>query len=212
MKQELKRMWTSSILSACGFILLGLFLLLKPETTISMISYILGTIILLLGAFAFARYIKNREIGGMFNFNLVYGIICVVAGLVLVFNPTALASLIPFVLGIFIVVNSALKVQYAVELKHYDNKMWMTTLILSFITLVCGVILIFNPFEGAVVLTQVIGIFIIIYSVLDVIECYIIKKNLKGIQKLVEEVDNIKEAVIEEPKQSSKKKKKPEKE
>lgn len=205
MKQELKRMWTSSILSACGFIVLGLFLLFKPETTISMISYVLGTIILLLGAFAFIRYFQNREIGGMFNFNLVYGIICIVAGLVLVFNPTALASLIPFILGIFIVVNSALKVQYAIELKQYNNKMWMTTLILSFITLVFGVVLIFNPFEGAVVLTQVIGIFVILYSVLDVIECYIIKKNLKGIQKLVEEVGEIKEAVIEETTEKSKK-------
>ena len=116
------------------------------------------------------------------------------------------------ILGIFIVVNSALKVQYAIELKQYNNKMWMTTLILSFITLVFGVVLIFNPFEGAVVLTQVIGIFIILYSVLDVIECYIIKKNLKGIQKLVEEVGEIKEAVIEETTEKSKKKKKTEKE
>jgi len=209
MKQEIKKMWTSSILSALGFILLGLFLLFKPETTISMISYIIGTIILLIGAFALIRFFKNRTTNSLLSFDLMYGIICGVAGFVLILNPSALASLIPFVLGIFIVVSSALKVQYALLLKQKDNKMWITTLILSFVTLVCGVVLIFNPFEGALVITQVIGTFIIIYALLDVIECYIIKKNLKPLEKIVEaEYEEIKVIETKETKKKEKKQKK----
>lgn len=62
---------------------------------------------------------------------------------------------------------------------------------------ICGIVLIFNPFKGAVLLTRIVGIFILIYSVLDLISTFVISKTFKKIQNSIEE--NIKDAdVIEE--------------
>ena len=67
--------------------------------------------------------------------------------------------------------------------------------------------LLFNPFKGAVLLTQVVGIFIIIYSVLDIISTIAIKKNVADIKEAIENSITDAEIIEETPKKNSKKKK-----
>ena len=48
---------------------------------------------------------------------------------------------------------------------------------------ICGIVLVFNPFQGAVFLTRIVGIFILIYAVLDLISTFVIRNTFKKIQK-----------------------------
>ena len=131
------------------------------------------------------------------DLDIVYGIVCVILGVVVIKNPEAIASIIPFVLGLVIIINSATKLQYSFELHKEKNNLWLSTLILSIIMVVCGIVLIFNPFKGAILLTRIVGIFILIYAVLDLISTFVISHTFKKIQHSIEE--NIKDAeVIEE--------------
>ena len=70
------------------------------------------------------------------------------------------------------------------------------TNIISLIILVCGLLLVFNPFGGAVMLTKLIGIFIIVYSILDLLECYTLNKTVKKVVKKVDK-NNKEQKVIE---------------
>ena len=62
---------------------------------------------------------------------------------------------------------------------------WQVLIIFS------GIIFIINPFEGALAITKIIGIFMIIYALLDIINTVIVKKGVKEIEK------SMKLAVIE---------------
>lgn len=49
--------------------------------------------------------------------------------------------------------------------------------------IICGVVLILNPIISALVITTVVGVILIIYSVLDVVDMLIFKKKVKEIDK-----------------------------
>lgn len=185
MKKSMKTFYGTSIFTSICFIVIGLFLFLKSESTIEIISYILGGFILALGIAAFIRYFRYKDEEKAFRFDIVYGIISCLAGITLICNPHALASIIPLILGFWITISSALKIQTAFQLKSYQSKMWTGTLIVGLIALLCGLILIFNPFKGAVIITKAIGVFLIIYSILDMISNYMIKKTITDTVELI---------------------------
>ena len=78
-------------------------------------------------------------------------------------------------------------------------------MILSLITLLCGILLVFNPFRGAEFITKVVGIILFIYSITDIISSLRIRKTVKNIQKVLEN-NTIKEADVIEDKTKDNKK------
>ena len=97
-----------------------------------------------------------------------------------------------------VLINSATKLQYALELRESLNNQWKTTVVISIISAVCGVILICNPFKGAVVIMQIIGGFIVAYSILDIVSTITIKKNVAAIHNAIDGNINDAEVVDEE--------------
>ncbi len=172
-----KKNFNLSLITSIVFVILGLFLFIRPDATITTISYIMGGVLLILGIISIIRYFKSDYGINALDFDLVYGVLVIIAGFYLIFNPTMLASLFPFILGIWIIINSVTKFQYSLLLKKMGKSDWKYTLLISFLTFAWGVVLLINPLESVLVITQIIGIFIIIYAVLDIIDNFILKKN-----------------------------------
>jgi len=194
MKEIISKFTKSSIISSIALFALAILLIVQSEATIIAISYIIGGILVALGVLAEINYIKNlRE--KPTDLDIVYGIVCVILGILVITNPKAIAGVIPFVVGFIIIVNSAIKLQYSLELKKDNNNLWLSTLILSIIMTICGIVLIFNPFQGAVFLTRIVGAFILIYAVLDLISTFVIRNTFKKIQTAINE-SVVKEAVL----------------
>ena len=202
----------SSIISSIVLFAFAILLIVQSEATIVTISYVLGGILIALGVMAVLKFLKNMEEAAT-TLDIVYGIACVILGVLIITNPKAIASVIPFIIGFIIVVNSAIKLQYSLELRKEKNDLWLSTFILSIIMTVCGIVLIFNPFQGAVFLTRIVGVFILIYAVLDLISTFVIRNTFKKIQTainetIVKEVEILEEAPIEEIEEEKEEKKK----
>lgn len=207
MDKLMKKFFRSSLVSSIMLFVLGLLIIFKSEVTIIAISYLIGGVLVGLGAFAIIQFIKNIEISGKNDLDILYGVVTIILGLLIVKNPKSIASVLPIIIGVAIVINSSTKLQYAFELKKENNQQWKTTMIISIISVICGVVLLFNPFKGAVILTQTIGIFIIIYAILDIVSTSIIKKNVKYIHEAIS-VDNDEATIVEEKELKTTKKKK----
>lgn len=177
----------STLASSIIFFCFGLILFLKPELTINSISYLLGSVLIIIGFINFIRYVlDNDKIVKKFDVDLIYGIIGMVAGVVLILNPTAIATVVPFILGMIIVISSAIKLQYSLILKQYESSNWKPVFVISIISLIWGIILVFNPFKGAVVITKIIGVFVMVYAILEFSEVIFFQKNLKILKKSLE--------------------------
>lgn len=214
MKEIINKIFKSSILGALSLVVLGILLIFESEATIVTISYVIGGILVAIGVLALLKFYKEVKDNddndtGM---DLVYGIISIVLGIVVISNPKAVASIIPIVMGLIIILNSGTKLQYSIELKRNNNNLWKSTMVLSLISTLCGVLLVFNPFKGAAFLTKLIGFLILLYAVLDIVSTITIKSTVKKIKTAINEgieeakVIEVKEKQLETKKEKSKKK------
>lgn len=187
MNKFMRKFFKSSLFSSIGLAILGILLVFQSEITIVSISYIIGAILIAIGVLAILNYIKNIKDNVKSDLNIVYGIVCAVLGIIVIDNPQGIASIIPFVTGLIIIISSASKLEYSIELKKNNNDLWKSTMILSIITIICGLLLIFNPFKGAVFITKVVGILILLYSILDTISTITIRNTVKQLHEAIEE-------------------------
>lgn len=198
METLMKKFFRSSLISSIILMIIGVLLILQSEITIITISYLIGTLLIAMGAIAIIKFIKNINNVAREELDIFYGVVTIVLGVIVVYNPEAIASIIPIIIGIGIIINSATKLQYALELRESLNNQWKTTVVISIISAVCGVILICNPFKGAVVIMQIIGGFIVAYSILDIVSTITIKKNVAAIHNAIDGNINDAEVVDEE--------------
>ena len=210
MDKIMTKFFKSSIISSVVLMILGILLMLQSEATIITISYVIGTLLIALGTLAIIKFIRNTSSEIRNDLDIVYGTVTIILGVIVIYNPQAIASIIPIIIVIGIVISSATKLQYAFELKANSNSQWKMSMIISIISAICGVVLICNPFKGAVVIMQIIGAFIIVYSILDIISTVTIKKNVEAIHQAIEgnieDAEVIKEESISEEKTTKKSK------
>lgn len=196
MDKLMKKFFRSSLITSLFLIALGTLLILQSEVTIITIAYVVGSVIIALGVLSGIKFFSNLSKEKKSELDLVYGIISVILGIIIIENPQGVASIMPIILGVSIIISSATKLQYAFELRANNNNLWKTTMLLSIISTICGLVLLFNPFKAISYFTKIVGAFIIIYAVLDMISTYTIKRNVKMFQKSLEE--SITEAVVVE--------------
>lgn len=175
--EKIKKLMNKNIIISIIIFLVGLILLLKPDTTIKSITIIIGILLIIMGSGPIIELIKSEE--KRLSFSIAPSIILFVIAFVLFFSPELLISIIPILIGVALVMSSAFKLQNIYNLKKVNGIFNVWTLIITFVILVLGLLLIINPFGGVIAITQVIGIFLMIYSVLDIVDSIILKKIIK---------------------------------
>ncbi len=207
MQKLMKSYYKSSLITSVVLLLIGILLLFKSTDTIIALSYILGSILVIIGIVGIVNFFKESSANIFNDLNIVYGIISIILGILVIMNPTAIATFIPFVVGIGILVNSAIKLTYSMEAKNNGEDIWKSSLILSVISALCGILILFNPFETSLAVFKIIGAFIVVYAILDIVYMIQIKKDFKNAKELLTNnvVIDVKEADIKEKKTEVKK-------
>lgn len=209
MENFISKFMRSSILSSIALAILGVFLFIKSELTIVSIAYVIGAILVGIGIVSMLKYISSLNKPIKNELDIIYGTVTVILGIIVISNPKAIASIIPFVIGIVIILSSATKLAYGFELRKTHSDLWIGTVVLSLVTLLCGILLIFNPFAGAEFILKVVGALIFVYAVLDIISTFRIRKTLKPLVKAIKNTEKVMEAeIIEDNTDVNKKKKK----
>ena len=177
MKIEVKKTIWPSLISSGVILVLGLLLFFKSSVTLTGISYIFGGLIIAIGVLAIVRFISNNHSDISNQLNIIYGIICIISGIFFIEKPEIIGSIIPVVMGIGIIISSSLKIQQSFNLKSLNSSYFFWSFVTALLSLICGVVLLFNPFKGAVIITKVIGIFLVMYAILDICNTVVLKKS-----------------------------------
>ena len=177
MKIEVKKTIWPSLISSGVVLVLGLLLFFKSSVTLMGISYIFGGLIIAIGVLAIVRFISNNHSDISNQLNIIYGIICIISGIFFIEKPEIIGSIIPVVMGIGIIISSSLKIQQSFNLKSLNSSYFFWSFVTALLSLICGVVLLFNPFKGAVIITKVIGIFLVMYAILDICNTIVLKKS-----------------------------------
>lgn len=171
----------ANIVVSLTMIILGIVLYAYPAIAIKTVSWLIGIIFIIIGSLSIYSYIKKDRIS-LLAFNLVYGILSIVVGLFVALNPFAIANILTVSLGIWLLVSGALKVNYALRLKSIKELSWSLTLAVGIITILFAIMVLFNPFSKLIIV-EVIGLFLIVYGVIDLTDVLLIKKRSKNFIK-----------------------------
>ena len=173
----LKKTGWSSLLTSIIFAILGIVLIVNPVGTVKIVSYILGIMFALVGIYKIVNYLKNKEKYNLYNYDLAYGIIAIILGIITIVYSSQIGKLFGILIGIWIVYSAIIRMNLALKLKVIDSSIWIYSLIIAIIMLLCGIYIIFD--SSAIIIT--IGTVILIYSILDIIESIIFIANIKKI-------------------------------
>ena len=105
---------------------------------------------------------------------MISGILYSVLGIIIIIYPYSIINLVTICLGVYLLINGLLKIKVAINLKNITNK-WIGTLVMGIVTIILGILLIFNPFAG-ITITKLAGAFLVIVAIFDLVDTYVIQK------------------------------------
>lgn len=139
-------------------IIMGVCLLIWPDISVQVICSALGAIAVLCGVIKLAGYFSNDLYRLAFQFDLAVGVLTIVLGALLLFRRQGVIGVLPVLVGVFILVESMLRLQTAIDAKHFGMRRWWTILILAVGGAVLGILMLMRPFESGRVLVRMIGL------------------------------------------------------
>lgn len=166
-----------SICESIIFAILGAILIWKPVETVKLVSYALGAIFVLIGISKVINYFLSKGKYDFYNYDLILGLMAIVIGIITFAYSDTIGAIFRIIIGIWIIYSSLIRINLAFKIKNMGVSVWSYSMILAIVMFACGLFITLNA--GSVIVT--IGIMMIIYSVIDIIEDIIFMKNVKEI-------------------------------
>ena len=126
----------------------GLALMIWPDVSASVLCAALGVIFMLCGAVRLAGYCANDLYRLAFQFDLAVGLLLIALGAALIFRAPGAMSSLPLAIGVFVLPDSALRLQTALDAKRFGLRSWPGILIFALCGGALGVLLMIRPFGG----------------------------------------------------------------
>lgn len=174
------------VISSIILCITGLVFMIFSETMVNMIGWILGGILCIIGIVQMIGYIRSRTS----VMPLLVSIISLVVGVLLFMHPGWVMSLLSVIIGIYILIEAALKIKVVVEAKKQAAKGWWALLIVTIIGIAMGILLIVNPFGISRAFMFVLGLAFLISGVLDLIQAIYTKKILKEMSQEIIDMED----------------------
>ena len=164
------------------FLLFGVIIYLNPVITLELAGVILGIYLLLFGVYAVYEFLV-RDNFPLFKLNLIWGILFIIAGLLVMINPFKIIRILTFALGIYLTVVAIRKAIEAFKLKKYNYDGWALISVIAIILLVFGIFIMINPM-ASMDIVEVAGIFIILASILEICNSIMLYTKAKDLLNL----------------------------
>ncbi|MEG1072105.1 MAG: DUF308 domain-containing protein [Oscillospiraceae bacterium] len=167
MKEFLKNMKISFILTALIYVALGVVLLFWPDMTSTILCFTLGIALTVYGALLIIGFFAKGDSNRTFQFELMVGIIAAAIGLFALIRPDAVLKILPITFGVIILIDSFVNLKRTLELHQMGYEKWWVVLILALLTAALALLVIFNPFGALNTLIMVIGGILIYQGISD---------------------------------------------
>ena len=179
-KNFLKRSgWTDIVISLI-FILFGAMLIARPESIMSIVAILLGVIFIVIGVLRTVDYFASNKED---NYLIAMALASIVIGIVIMFCSDIILSAFRILIAIWIIYSGIINLQTTIVWKDYKSRLWLLTLILAISMIIAGIYILVN--SGAIL--QTVGVAIVVYGIVDIIENIIFIKKVDDLsQKIIE--------------------------
>lgn len=192
MKEALKHVKWQSLVSSVIYIVIGLFLLIYPDQVADVICYLMGIGLIVYGAILIISYFAMDVRDTLYRNDFVRGIVWALIGILVITQKDVVKSIIPFLLGIFIVASGFLKLQDAVDAKRLGSGKSTSYLIMALISIVLGLIILFNLIKATDMLYRFIGIGLLYSGISDLYFTFKLSAKINAFAKEAKKAAKVK--------------------
>jgi uncharacterized membrane protein HdeD (DUF308 family) len=162
---DLKKTAWGAICESLVTMLLGILLIVWPETIIRIVAYVIGTFFIIKGAYQVINYFIVKGQNDFFNNGLLVGVISLLIGLALLLMGKEIANVFRIVIGIWVIYESLVRINTSIKLHATGIEAWRYVLILALMMLVLGIFITF--YTGAIF--TIIGWLIILAGLIGIV-------------------------------------------
>lgn len=176
-QQFLQRMKNSYLAISVVYVIFGLCLAIRPQTSSSVICFALGLICIIFCAISLLKFYGTIQRTASFDPRLILPIIAGIFGLVIMFRPAIVISILPVIVGLILIISGFVKFQNGMSLKQCSYEKWWLVTTFALVAVGAGLLIFFNPFGTGIVFIRIVGIFFIIDGVLSIFSIISLKNN-----------------------------------
>lgn len=162
------------------FIFFGILFIVFPDTSISVMVKLSAVIMMLLGIIKLVGYFSKDLYRMAFQFDLEFGILLFVLGLVVLIKPNGAVNVLCIALGTAVLTDGLFKMRISFESKKFGISEWWLTFAASILAILIGLVLVFKPSNSANVIMAVLGISLIVDGLLNLCVAFTSVKIIKG--------------------------------
>lgn len=155
-----------SILSIV-LIVIGIYLIIRPQTAMLTVCRVLGVVLMFYGIIRLLGYFSHDMYQLAFQFDMAMGIFSLVAGCIFLFRTERIAEIIPAFIGVIVLIDAVFKIQTSLDAKRFGISKWWLILILAVIAGAFGAMLLVIPLKVVEFVMVLIGINLVIDGVLN---------------------------------------------
>ena len=187
----LKSIKTNILGSAVLCIILGIVLMVYPDTSLTLVCQVVGVIVLVTGIGFLISHIRGGLLSWFYKLDLILGLLFLILGIYILLNPWGLLSIIPIVFGVLLIYHGISDLGQAMELRKYEADRWWISIIIASITIVLGVVIMSNPFGTIDMLMRITGACLIYDGLSNLLLVGKFSKSIRRFQKYEEEAEDM---------------------
>lgn len=195
--KTLKNIRPDYLVRAIVLIVVGVILAVWTAASLDVMARTLAILLFIIGAVLIITYLVRKEKSFTISGGFVAGIIIAAIGAWIFANPGKFTDFIPKLFGIFILVSGLSNLGQTVSLIRYKSRTWWVSLIIALVTACLGAFLFFNPTNAKEIAVTLIGAFLIIDGVTNLITAVLVGSAARRVQQEKEAID-VEAVVVEE--------------
>ena len=182
LKKVFKKQTIRSIIISVVLILLAIMIITNPDTVLNTVVVVAGVAILIDGIAHIVMYFQKSVELRTLSLEFILGIAECVLGIYFIANTAAIISIHYIIFGIWIIVESILKIQTVINLREYLSSS-VLTIIVSLIDLLLGIFVILHPYDVSTSVAIATGIVLLISEILNLGESIYTMIQIRKIEK-----------------------------
>lgn len=172
----------SLVILSVFYVIAGIILIFWPDMSMALFCSALGVGMLIVGITHVIIYFTKDHMMNIMQMDLVVGVVCGAFGAFLLLHPEFVETVMPFAVGILLLIGGIVKLQNSIDMKRLRFAHWKVVLVFALLLMILGGLLIYNPFEGRALLIY-IGCSLILDGLVSIVCMLCIAHRMKRIAR-----------------------------
>jgi uncharacterized membrane protein HdeD (DUF308 family) len=168
--------WDYIISRGIVCLIIGILFITLPQASINMLCLLLGVFLLINGLIALIKAMKAKEAR---NLILIYGLICLLAGIVFLTNPAFLMGVIVIVFSLLVLLSGINQIVVAAKTTSAPVSARILAALTGIISIILGLALLIRPDISIQVMIMFIGIYFVAFGILAIATGTVVRKANK---------------------------------